>query len=78
MFCLHVVPSAVICDRPSMEYRREFVHGGYVGGSHNVEGQTGEASRWTNWVKARIVQESPVVTVEQDYRTLRKCGPSCA
>jgi hypothetical protein len=33
----HVVLAALICDRISMDERREFLHGEYIGGSHDQE-----------------------------------------
>nr|QCL09646.1 hypothetical protein pC5.8a_154 [Rhizobium rhizogenes] len=33
----HVVLAALICDRLSMDEQREFLHGEYIGVSHNQE-----------------------------------------
>jgi len=37
MFRPHVVLAALICDRLSMDEQREFLHGDYIGVSHNQE-----------------------------------------
>jgi len=40
MFRPHVVLAALICDRLSMDEQREFLHGEYIGGSHDQEAWT--------------------------------------
>nr|QCL09576.1 hypothetical protein pC5.8a_84 [Rhizobium rhizogenes] len=37
VFRSHIVFASLVCDRLSLDKQREFLHGDYVGGSHNQE-----------------------------------------
>ena len=58
MFRSHVVFATLFCDRLSMDEQREFLHGEYIGGSHDQKSGREVHRHWPDEVKEQIVSES--------------------